>query len=55
MLKNRKELMDCAQSMYEALLSRAAQRYFDNAVYTLVDRVGAVSYTHLTLPTTPYV
>ena len=40
MLKNRKELMDCAQSMYEALLSRAAQRYFDNAVYTLVDRVG---------------
>lgn len=46
MLKNRKELMDCAQSMYEALLSRAAQRYFDNAVYTLVDRVG-LSLIHI--------
>lgn len=40
MLNNRKELMDCAQKMYEALLSKAAQRHYDNMVYTLVDRVG---------------
>ena len=40
MLHNRKDLMDCAQKMYEALLSKAAQRHYDNAVYTLVDRVG---------------
>ena len=40
MLKNRKELMDCAQKMYEALLSKAAQRHYHNTVYTQVDRVG---------------
>lgn len=40
MLTNRKELMDCAQTMYEALLTKAAQRHVGNAVYTLVDRVG---------------
>lgn len=40
MLHSREELMDCAQRMYETLLSKAAQRYFERPVYVLVDRVG---------------
>ena len=27
----------------------------EKRVYELLDRLGTVSYTHLTLPTTPYV
>lgn len=40
MLTNREQLLDCAQTMYQALLTKAAQRHYDNTIYTQVDRVG---------------
>lgn len=40
MLKNRNELLDCAQKMYEALLSKAAERHYIKPVYTQIDRAG---------------
>lgn len=40
MLKNRQELLDCAQHMYEAQLTKAANRYYTNAIYTQLDRAG---------------
>lgn len=40
MLKDREELINCAYHMYEALLGRAADRYFNRAVYTQLDRAG---------------
>lgn len=40
MIRNRQELMDQVQKMYEALLNKAARRHYEGAVYTLVDRVG---------------
>ena len=40
MLKSRQELLDCAQRMYEAQLTKAANRYYTDAVYTQLDRAG---------------
>ena len=37
------------------MLNQAVEETFGNDVYFKVGDVKAVSYTHLTLPTTPYV
>lgn len=40
MIKNREQMLDKVCDLYEAIISRAAERYVNNTAYTQLDRAG---------------